>query len=385
MPHDDQINYNVKVRLDPNDDSTPTDKSVIYDYSEKKFVLSTAVSSDIVVNEGDDRITVSNNTNTEVVAQSFFRYIESSNVGTSPGKLQIGNDTSAPLHLVDIGQNNATNNQIIVSSTTSPGSFLRLGMNDANTLIAAFGSKDNSSQKFQIGTYPDESNTTFTPLVNINHEGEVGIGIDYEGNFISNPNSLLQISGDYLNSTIAVGEPIAVLDVTSTSNNGSELNKAAIIRIKKAIGTNGGSYDNPQFIDFRRLGNIPNPNEPDFLTAGAIVLGPDGVADLVGPSDVRLKTNIKPLSVGLKELLKIQPREFTWIDSSTLGKGFVAQELYKIFPEAVNVPHIKDNPIKSPWGIMPTKLIPLLVNSIQDQQKIIDKLEKRITQLENKL
>jgi len=96
-------------------------------------------------------------------------------------------------------------------------------------------------------------------------------------------------------------------------------------------------------------------------------------------SDARLKTNIFTLSVGLNELLKIQPREFLWKNNLTLGHGFIAQELYKIYPKAVTKPESEEGT----WRIDQTQLIPILVKSIQDQQKIIDELKERITNLEN--
>ena len=100
-----------------------------------------------------------------------------------------------------------------------------------------------------------------------------------------------------------------------------------------------------------------------------------------GASDKRLKENIKPLSLGINTLLQIQPVEFTWKDSQISSKGFIAQDLYKIYPDAAFKPQTDD--VKNdPWTIDQTKLIPLLVKSMQDQQKIIDELKERITQLE---
>ena len=101
-------------------------------------------------------------------------------------------------------------------------------------------------------------------------------------------------------------------------------------------------------------------------------------------SDKRFKNNIKPLSVGLNELLKIQPSEYNWNQSPIVSKGFIAQDLYKIYPDAVYKPK-DETDLSDPWSVDYGKLTPLLVKAIQDQQKIIEGLKERIIKLENSI
>ncbi|MFA5063714.1 MAG: tail fiber domain-containing protein, partial [Candidatus Omnitrophota bacterium] len=83
-------------------------------------------------------------------------------------------------------------------------------------------------------------------------------------------------------------------------------------------------------------------------------------------SDRRLKENIIPTSRGLKELMSIPVRDFNFIADPGKKKiqGFIAQELYKAYPEAVTVGG--NNPKTEPWMVDYARLTPLLVKSVQE-------------------
>ncbi len=110
-------------------------------------------------------------------------------------------------------------------------------------------------------------------------------------------------------------------------------------------------------------------------------------------SDGRLKTERQELPYGLNEVLSLQPLKYFHHNSTTKeGKlvveetgtesiGFVAQDIYKLIPEAVNVPEDETADL---WGMNYDKLIPVLVKAIQEQQDIINELKQRIEQLEQK-
>jgi len=117
-------------------------------------------------------------------------------------------------------------------------------------------------------------------------------------------------------------------------------------------------------------------------------------------SDDRLKTDRRELPYGLNEVLKMQPLSYFHHNSTTNeGKlvveetgtesiGFVAQDMYKLIPEAVSVPEDETADL---WGMNYDKLIPVLVKAIQEQQVVINELKdfvkelkQRIEQLEQK-
>jgi hypothetical protein len=93
-------------------------------------------------------------------------------------------------------------------------------------------------------------------------------------------------------------------------------------------------------------------------------------------SDERIKSNLQPLHYGLKDVLRLQPLTYlhhnTTIaddgrivkeDFTTSDLGFSAQEVYKIIPEIVTPPADENTAL---WSMNYSKLIPVLVQSIQE-------------------
>jgi hypothetical protein len=100
-------------------------------------------------------------------------------------------------------------------------------------------------------------------------------------------------------------------------------------------------------------------------------------------SDRRLKTDIKPMDDGLKKVLALKPSTYKWKSSGQKSSGFIAQDVKLVYPEAVSGSE-DDDPREKPMSIDYGKLTPILAAAIQDQQKIIEKLSKRIADLEKK-
>jgi hypothetical protein len=91
----------------------------------------------------------------------------------------------------------------------------------------------------------------------------------------------------------------------------------------------------------------------------------------ITPSDMRLKSNIKPIAPALGNLLKLNPVSYTKKFSLSKDEkgsidemGFIAQELQKIYPEIV----MEGKDEFKTLAVNYTSLIPVLVKSIQEQQ-----------------
>ena len=96
-------------------------------------------------------------------------------------------------------------------------------------------------------------------------------------------------------------------------------------------------------------------------------------------SDYRLKENVVELTGATTRLKQLEPKRFNFIaDADTTVDGFLAHEVQSIVPEAITGTHnevdAEGNPVYQ--GIDQSKLVPLLVATIQE-------LEARITALEN--
>lgn len=110
-------------------------------------------------------------------------------------------------------------------------------------------------------------------------------------------------------------------------------------------------------------------------------------------SDGRLKTNVQPITDALQYVTRLQGVRYQWLPKAdrSLAKsaalpesspqvGFIAQDVAKIIPEAVNTPANADEP----YSLKPTDIIPFLVESIKAQQAQIKSLEDRIDKIDSR-
>jgi hypothetical protein len=59
----------------------------------------------------------------------------------------------------------------------------------------------------------------------------------------------------------------------------------------------------------------------------------------------------------------------------------IAQEVFQVIPEAVNVP--MDESVEL-WSMDYEKLIPVLIRAVQEQQEVIENLKQKVNELENR-
>ena len=96
-------------------------------------------------------------------------------------------------------------------------------------------------------------------------------------------------------------------------------------------------------------------------------------------SDYRLKENVVDMTNATDRLKQLQPKRFNFIaDADTTVDGFIAHEVSSVVPEAITGTKDAVDEDGNPeyQGIDQSKLVPLLVKTIQE-------LEARITTLEN--
>jgi hypothetical protein len=99
---------------------------------------------------------------------------------------------------------------------------------------------------------------------------------------------------------------------------------------------------------------------------------------VVTPSDARLKDNVKNISNPIEKLNKLNGCEFDWNSGVHEGKhdvGVIAQEVEAVIPEAVGE---GSDGIKS---VAYDKLVPLLIESVKEQQAMIQELKQEIQNL----
>jgi|GEM_PF-1721857 len=92
-------------------------------------------------------------------------------------------------------------------------------------------------------------------------------------------------------------------------------------------------------------------------------------------SDRRLKGNIVDTHLGLSDLMKIGVKDYTWNSSGEHDNGFIAQDLYTVYPNAVtkgdNGTDAYVAGVTNTWEIDYGRVTPIIVKAIQDQQGLL--------------
>ena len=114
-------------------------------------------------------------------------------------------------------------------------------------------------------------------------------------------------------------------------------------------------------------------------TTGRIDASNDIVA--FSSSDIRWKSNVKPIENAIEKIEKISGNTFEWIPDSAFhantGKdvGVLAHEVELVLPEIVQT---RDSGMKA---VKYEKIIPLLIEAIKEQNKKIEELKSKINNL----
>jgi uncharacterized coiled-coil protein SlyX len=89
-----------------------------------------------------------------------------------------------------------------------------------------------------------------------------------------------------------------------------------------------------------------------------------------------LKENIHNLSYGLSDIMKLRPVSYTWKSSPDEGVklGLIAQEVRPVISEIVKEGDDADKTLALSY----TELIPVLIKAVQEQQQLIENLNKQV-------
>jgi hypothetical protein len=92
------------------------------------------------------------------------------------------------------------------------------------------------------------------------------------------------------------------------------------------------------------------------------------------PSDYRLKNTIKPLTYGLNEVMKLNPKSFYYNDNATnLKYGFIAQEVKEVMPELAR--KLDEN--SDYLGLETEGIFVTLVNAVKELKAELDLIKNK--------
>ncbi len=258
----------------------------------------------------------------------------------SAGNMGIGD--SGPDQLLEILSSGAANTQLSIGNTNAGDYDPQIGFELADgTNIFTLGIDDSDSDKFKIST---TGLGTSDRLV-IDSSGYVGINA-------ATPGARLHVytdtSADY---------------VSEFYNDGNNTDRYGLL-IQAGEDTPAGTNTLIQFNDGdgTAVGSITYDNTQTYYNTS---------------SDIRLKENIALANIGVNNLMNIKIRQFNFKadPSEELVYGVVAQELYKVYPQAVVIP---ENDTRY-WQVDYSKLTPLIIASIQQQQSEISNFQFSIS------
>lgn len=111
---------------------------------------------------------------------------------------------------------------------------------------------------------------------------------------------------------------------------------------------------------------------------GRIEAASNTTTTFTGSSDSRMKTNATTFT-GIDKIKAMIPRQFEWVSNpGKSDRGFYAQELYEVYPEAVSVGNddlTPDNQLRNPWGIDYGRLTPVIVQALKELIARVEALE----------
>ena len=134
-----------------------------------------------------------------------------------------------------------------------------------------------------------------------------------------------------------------------------------------------------QDIEFRRIAENSADARIFYVPRGANQVIFDYT--VVQPSDSRLKDNLTPITNPVDKIKSLRGVEFDWNSGEHVGThdvGLIAQDVEAVLPEAVTT---QEDGYKN---LAYTKVIPLLVEAMKEQQAMIEALRAEIDLLKTK-
>jgi len=281
--------------------------------------------------------------------QTLLHLQNSNSIGTGDP----GNNVVPSIYLYNTNSASTTAHSILTLRTNGNGSgnpYLSFDINGVKGYSMGIDNADGDKFKFHTNWNLNNANT---PALTLASDGKFGIGT-------ASPSRSLHVQSSdnttvYIESTTSDNNGMMILNGNTNQNWGNGYHEFMMFQ-------NQGTT----------IGQITAPNGSSVFYNTA--------------SDYRLKKDLKPFK-GLDLINRIKTYDYAWkIDDSRMY-GFMAHELQEVLPYTVTG---EKDAVDSMGKIIPqtvdySKLTPILVKAIQEQEQKINQLEKEKEALEKTL
>ena len=301
------------------------------------------------------------------------------------GGLTFYGDGSTSHSITSRNSSNSVTDDLLISSYGAV--YVALDKNNNNTSTADFVVTSNSSTNELFKVNGENGDITSGGKIYIQGStyNYIAQGPYSSGNLaISQSSSLFLYSGSTNYATLGSTTSSFYSQIIADSSAATTGTASATIISRGTVTTTTGYNPQNYHITFQNGG---------YVTKGSI--SSSHYATIYSTSsDYRLKEDLQPIVNATARVLALNPVNFKWIDGQERSDGFIAHELQEHLPEAVTgekdaTTEITETIIAEDGtesqvtqtvpdmqGIDQSKLVPLLVKTIQE-------LEARITALEN--
>ncbi len=193
--------------------------------------------------------------------------------------------------------------------------------------------------------------------------------------------------GIFSNGAFSVDDDATINGQLNVNNN--VVGYAAEINNSNNVGGSGGVQITSGEDAFTFGADFITFKRPDGTVVGSVNQNSASTVAYNTTSDARLKENVIDTHYDLDTVLKLKVHEYNYKSdpNKTLLTGFIAQEIYELFPDAVTVGDDEvdaNGKLVHPWQVDYGKLTPLLTKGLQDLNTKLDKVDTRLTTLESR-
>ena len=272
--------------------------------------------------------------------------------------------------------------------TTTPGSKLHIASDAVAADDLTLLTLENGNSTGDIATpntFIDfkftDSNSNVTPQARIGaHAGDGG-----------DANSQEKEGKGYLtfhtSDTTATSGTVATQERVRITHQGDLIVNNKSSNDKSKIGDDQGNSIEMDGANFEMDFNLDTSTMMKLQDNGRLHCDNDVVAFSTTVSDERLKDKVITIDGALNKVLQLRGVEYTWNNTAKKGKrdlGVIAQEVEEVLPEIVQdteMPLIDGETYKT---VDYEKITGVLIEAIKEQQTIINRLEDRLKNIENK-